>query len=62
MLNSFAYVSNKGELYSIRKTSAYSRYEATEQQDQIVRVIIYAVPAAIILLGVFVTVKRRSLK
>lgn len=62
MLNSFAFSANKGELYSIRKTSSYTKYEPTEQQDKVVRVIIYALPISIVLLGTYVCISRRRLK
>lgn len=62
MLNSFAFASNRGELYSIRKTSAITRYKPTENQDLVVRMIICALPISIAVLGVCVWVKRRKLK
>lgn len=61
-LNSFAFVANKGELYSIRKTSSYTKYEPTEQQDKVVRMIICALPVLIVLIGTLVWFKRRNLK
>ncbi len=62
IMNSFAFSANKGELYSIRKTLMDTTYQPTERQDAIVRVIIYAIPVAIILLGVCVWITRRRLK
>ena len=62
MLNSFAFASNRGELYSIRKTSQYTTYTPTEKQDQMVRYLIYSVPIAIVILGVCVWINRRKLK
>lgn len=61
-LNSFAFSASRGELYSIRKTSKYTYYDPTEQQDRIVKVIIYLVPATIIVIGGFVWIWRRRLK
>ena len=62
ILNSFAFASNRGELYSIRKSSQYTTYEPTEQQDQLVRIIISAIPVAIAVLGICVWFNRRKLK
>ena len=62
ILNSFAYSANRGELYSIRKTSAYTKYEPSEQQDAVVRFIIVAVPVVIGVLGFCVWINRRRLK
>lgn len=62
ILNSFAFSANRGELYSIRKTSTYVKYTPTDKEDKIVRTIIYAVPMAIIVAGICVWVSRRRLK
>jgi hypothetical protein len=62
IMNSFAFSANRGELYSIRKTSTYTKYSPTEKQDMIVRVIIYAVPASIVIVGACVWFHRRRLK
>ena len=62
ILNSFAYVANKGELYSIRKSSQFTTYTPTEKQDRLVRILIYSIPAVIIVLGMSVWLNRRKLK
>ncbi len=62
ILNSFAFSANRGELYSIRKTSAYTKYTTTDKEDTIVRTIIYAIPTAIVIAGICVWVTRRRLK
>lgn len=62
IMNSFAFTSNRGELYSIRKSSKYTQYTPTERQEDVVKVIIYAVPAVIAVVGVCVWVRRRKLK
>ncbi len=62
ILNSFDFAANKGELYSIRKTTTTTTYTATEKQDTMVKTIIYAVPIAIILVGVLVWIRRRRMK
>lgn len=62
IMNSFAFSSNRGELYSIRKSSKYTQYTPTEKQEDVVKVIIYVVPAVIAVIGVCVWVRRRRLK
>lgn len=62
ILNSFAFASNQGELYSIRKTTSYTQYEPTERQDKIVRIVIIAVPVSVALFGLGVWFSRRRLK
>ena len=62
IMNSFAFASNRGELYSIRKSSSYTKYTPTDREDKVVRVIIYAIPVAIIVLGICVWLTRRKLK
>ena len=62
ILNSFAFISNRGELYSIRKSSQYTTYTPTEQQDKLVRLLIYMIPVAIAILGICVWLNRRKLK
>ena len=62
ILNSFAFISNRGELYSIRKSSQYTTYTPTEQQDKLVRLLIYMIPVAIAVLGICVWLNRRKLK
>ena len=62
IMNSFAFASNRGELYSIRKSSSYTKYTPTDREDTIVRVIIYVIPVAIIVLGMCVWLTRRKLK
>lgn len=62
ILNSFAFSANRGELYSIRKSSTYTKYSPTETQDRVVKTIIYAVPAVVVIVGACVWVRRRRLK
>lgn len=62
IMNSFAFASNRGELYSIRKTSTYTQYAPNEKQDMVVRVIVYAVPVCVAVVGAAVWVRRRKLK
>ena len=62
IMNSFAFAANKGELYSIRKTSSTSIFSATDKEAKTVMMIIYAVPMTIIVAGICVWVSRRRLK
>ena len=62
ILNSFAFVANKGELYSIRKSSQFTTYTPTEKQDKLVKILIYSIPAVIIVLGMSVWLSRKKLK
>lgn len=62
ILNSIAYLSDREEDITARKSTGTVTYTATEQQDTIVRVIIFAVPVVIILIGLIVWQKRRRKK
>ena len=62
VLNSLAYLSDREEDITARKSTGTVTYTATEQQDTIVRVIIFAVPSAIVLAGIIVWQKRRRRK
>ena len=62
VLNSLAYLSDREEDITARKSTGTVTYTATEQQDTIVRVIIFAVPVVIILIGLIVWQKRRRKK
>ena len=62
MLNSFAYVTDQGELYSIRKTSSETRFTVTQEQSRVVLFIITLVPLLVAVIGVIVCHRRRKLK
>ena len=62
VLNSLAYLSDREEDITARKSTGTVTYTATEQQDTIVRIIIFSVPAVIILAGLIVWQKRRRKK
>ncbi len=62
VLNSLAYLSDREEDITARKSTGTVTYTATEQQDTIVRIIIFSVPAIIILVGIIVWQKRRRKK
>ncbi len=62
VLNSLAYLTDREEDITARKSTGTVTYTATEQQDTIVRIIIFAVPVVIILVGLIVWQKRRRKK
>ena len=62
VLNSLAYLTDREEDITARKSTSTVTYTATEQQDTVVRIIIFAVPAVIILVGLIVWQKRRRKK
>ena len=62
VLNSIAYLVDRPEDITARKSTGTVTYTATEQQDTIIRTIIFAVPILIILVGIIVWQVRRSKK
>lgn len=62
VLNSIAKLSDREEDITARKSTGTVTYTATEQQDIIVKVIIFAVPIAIIISGIIVWQVRRRKK
>lgn len=62
LLNSISYLVDRTEDISSRKDTGTVTYTATAQQDLIIRIIIFAVPIAIILAGIIVWQVRRRKK
>ncbi len=62
VLNSIAYLSDREEDITVRKSTGTVTYTATEQENRIILAIITAVPLAIILIGIIVWIKRRRKK
>ena len=62
VLNSIAYLVDRPEDITARKSTGTVTYTATEQQDTIIRTIIFAVPILIILAGIIVWQVRRRKK
>ena len=62
VLNSIAYLVDRPEDITARKSTGTVTYTATEQQDLIIRIIIFAVPIIIILVGIIVWQVRRRKK
>ena len=62
VLNSIAYLADREEDISARKSTGTVKYTATEEQDTIIKVIIFAVPIVIIIAGIVVWQIRRRKK
>lgn len=62
VLNSIAYLSDREEDITVRKSTGTVTYTATEQENNIILAIITAVPLLIIATGVVVWIKRRRQK
>ena len=62
ILNSIAYLVDREEDITVRKDTGTVTYTATEQQDTIVRTIIFVIPSLIILVGIIVWQIRRRKK
>ena len=54
ILNSIAYLVDRPEDIVARKSTGTVRYTATATQDKIIRVIIFAIPILIIIIGIIV--------
>lgn len=61
-LNSIAFLTDREEDITIRKTTDNVTYTATQKQDIIIRVIIFAVPCLIIIAGIVMWQLRRRKK
>lgn len=62
VLNSIAYLTNREEDITVRKSTGTVTYTATELENNIILGIIIAVPLLIIIIGVIVWIKRRRQK
>ncbi len=62
VLNTIAYLSDREEDITVRKSTGSITYTATEQENRIILAIITAVPLIIIIIGVVVWIKRRRQK
>ena len=62
VLNSIAYLTDREEDITARKDTGTVTYTATEQQDTIIRIIIFTIPALIIIAGIIVWQVRRRKK
>ena len=62
VLNSIAYLSDREEDITARKTTGTVTYTATETQDLIIRIVIFTVPVLIVFFGIIVWQVRRRKK
>ena len=62
VLNSIAYLTNREEDITVRKSTGAITYTATELENRIILGIIIAVPIIIITVGVVVWINRRRKK
>lgn len=62
VLNSIAYLSDREEDITARKTTGNVTYTATEQENTIILAIIFGVPILIIVIGIVVWIKRQRRK
>lgn len=62
VLNSIAYLSDREEDITVRKSTGAVTYTATEQENRIILTIITAVPLIIIIIGIVVWIKRKRQK
>lgn len=62
VLNIIAELTNREDTITIRKDTGTISYTATEQQDKIIKIIIFAIPAIIVVIGIIVWQIRRRKK
>ena len=62
VLNSIAYLSDREEDITVRKSTGTITYTATEQENRIILAIITGVPLLIIITGIVVSIKRKRKK
>ena len=62
VLNSIAYLSDREEDITVRKSTGSITYTATEQENRIIFAVITVVPLLIILVGIIVWIKRKRKK
>ena len=59
VLNSIAYLSDREDTIMIRKTNEVENYTVTDQEDVIIKTIIFVIPVIIIAIGIAVWVYRK---
>lgn len=59
VLNSISHLTERDDTITIRKTSESETYTVTEQEDAIIKTIIFSIPAIIIIIGIGVWLYRR---
>ena len=59
ILNSVAHLTERNDTITIRKNSETENYTVTEQEDNIIRIIIFTIPVIIIVIGIVVMIVRK---
>ena len=62
ILNSIAYLVDREDDITVRKSTGTVTYTATEEQDMVVKAIIFTIPAIIIIVGIIIWQLRRRKK
>ena len=62
ILNSISHLTERTDTITIRKTDETESYTVSEQEDIVIKVIIFTVPAIIILIGIVIWVVRKRRK
>lgn len=59
VLNSISYLTDREDTIMIRKTNDVDKYAVTDQEDVIIKTIIFVIPGLIILIGIVVWIYRK---
>lgn len=59
VLNSVSYLTERDDTITIRKTDEVENYTVTDQEDVIIKTIIFVVPVLVIIIGIGVTIYRK---
>lgn len=62
ILNSISYLTERKDTITIRKTDEAENYTVTEQQDTIIKIVIFTLPVIIIIIGIVIWVIRKRRK
>ena len=60
ILNAVAHLTDRDDMLTIRKDTNTTTYVATENQNTIVKIIIFGVPSIIAIAGIGFTIRRRK--
>ena len=58
-MNSISYLTERNDTIAIRKTDEIQKYTVTDQEDVVIKTIIFVVPMLIIFIGIVVWSFRR---
>ncbi len=62
ILNSISYLTEREDTITIRKTDESETYIVTEQQDTIIKIVIFTAPVIIIIIGIVIWFIRKRRK